>query len=218
MKKTIQFLLVIGMLMVCPVGNVNAQSKAMNKALQKEYKSRKKELEKGKWEIFGSSRSIDVTLLKHYEQLNENENLIVVPGIVDNFSLKSIGRERALMNAQTAYANKCKAVISGRAINEMTSSTDDIEAEVEKFSAIYEKAVMKEMQNELTESYAIIRQTGKSDSGKPVYEMQIYFLVDNTAAKQVRLTAMQECLRESVALQKYKKELEKLASEDVTVD
>ena len=122
------------------------------------------------------------------------------------------------MNAQTAYANKCKAVISGRAINEMTSSTDDIEAEVEKFSAIYEKAVMKEMQNEMTESYAIIRQTGKSDSGKPVYEMQIYFLVDNTAAKQVRLKAVRECLGESVELQKYKKELEKLANEDVTVD
>ena len=70
MKKTIQFLLVIGMLFACPV--VNAQSRAMNKALKKEYKLKKKEFEKGKWVIYGTSRSIDVALLKHYEKLNEN--------------------------------------------------------------------------------------------------------------------------------------------------
>ena len=41
MKKTIQFLLIIGMLFACPV--VNAQNKALEKARKKEYKLKMKE-------------------------------------------------------------------------------------------------------------------------------------------------------------------------------
>lgn len=214
MKKTMQFLLVIGMLMACPV--MNAQNKALDKALKKEYKAKKKELEKGGWEIFGSSRSIDVTLLKHYEQLNENENLIIITGLSGAFNQKSLGRDKAAVNAQTAYARQASSVISGRFISEAGSASNDVESEFEKFSQLYEGAVMKEIKNEMIESYSVIRQIETTATGKPVYEMQSYYIVDNAAAKQARLKALRECLRETEKLQKYSNLLEKLVSEDIT--
>ena len=216
MKKTIQFLLVIGMLMACPV--VNAQTKALNKALKKEYKAKKKELEKGGWEIFGSSRSIDVTLQKFYEQLNEDENLTVITGLAGAFSQKTIGREKAAVNAQTAYARQASTVISGRFISEIGSVSDDVEAEFEKFNSIYEGAVMKEIKNELTEGFSVIRQVEKTSSGKPVYEMQTYYIVDNTAARQARLRAFKSSIGESEVLKKYVEKLEELIKEDIIVE
>ena len=216
MKKTIQLLMVIGMLMACPV--MNAQNKALDKALKKEYKAKKKELEKGGWEIFGSSRSIDVTLLKHYEQLNENENLIIITGLASAFNQKSLGRDKAAQSAQTAYARQASSVISGRFISEAGSASNDVEGEFEKFSQLYEGAVMKEIKNEMTESYSVIRQVGTTANGKPVYEMQTYFIVDNAAAKQARLRALRECLHESKELQQYAEKLESYANEDVTIE
>lgn len=216
MKKTIQFLLVIGMLMACPV--VNAQTKALNKALKKEYKAKKKELEKGGWEIFGSSRSLDVTLLNFYQQLNEDENLIVITGFAGAFSQKSIGREKAAMDAQIAYASQASSVISGRSIRETASISDDVEVEFEKFNSVYEKAVMKEIKNELTEGFSVIRQVEKTSSGKPVYEMQTYYVVDNAAARQARLRAFKSSIGESEVLKKYVEKLEVLIKEDVIVE
>ena len=66
MRKIVMFLLAF--CLVAPV--VDAQNKALEKELKKEYKDRKKELKKGGWEIFGTSRSADVTLLKHFDKLN----------------------------------------------------------------------------------------------------------------------------------------------------
>ena len=219
MKKVFQLLLVVGMLMSCPV--VNAQTKALNKALKKEYKAKKKELEKGGWEIFGSSRSIDVTLMNFYQQLNEDENLIVVTGFADAFSQKSIGHEKAAMEAQKTYASQASSVISGRSIQETASMSDDVEAEFKKFNSIYEKAVMKEIKNELTEAYSVIRQVDKTSSGKPVYEMQTYYIVDNTAARQARLRALNSSIGDSEVnsevLKKYVEKLEVLIKEDIVV-
>ena len=61
MKKVIYLLLAL--CLMAPVATVEAQnSKALEKALKKEFKEKKKELKKGKWQIFGSSRSLDVVL------------------------------------------------------------------------------------------------------------------------------------------------------------
>ncbi|MBR4871296.1 MAG: hypothetical protein IKU96_03915 [Alistipes sp.] len=216
MKKTIQFLLVIGMLMSYQI--INAQSKVLSKAIQKEYKAKKKELEKGGWEVFGSSRSVDVTILKFYEQLNENENLSVVTGLAGAFSQKSIGRAKASVDAQTTYARQATAVISGRFINEIGSVSDDVEAEVEKFNSIYEGAVMKEIKNELIEQFSIIRQVETTSQGKPVYEMQTYYFVDNTAARQARVRAFKSSIGASETLKKHADKLEEIIKEDVVVE
>lgn len=216
MKKAIQLLMVIGMLMASPV--VSAQTKALSKAIKKEYKAKKKELEKGGWEVYGSPRSVDVTLMKFYEKLNENENLTVITGIAGAFNQKSLGRDKAIVNAQQVYARSAATIISGRFISETGSMSDDVEAEFEKFNSTYQGAVMKEIKHELSECFSVIRQVETTANGKPVYEMQTYFIVDNVAAKRVRLNALRECLRESKEFQQYADKLEAYADEEVPVE
>lgn len=47
----------------------NAQNKALEKALKKEYKTKMKEYKKEGWKVFGTSRSLEVALLTHYDKL-----------------------------------------------------------------------------------------------------------------------------------------------------
>lgn len=65
MKKIL--ILLLSMVLTVPVAN--AQNKVLQKAIKKEYKTKMKEYKKEGWELFASSRSLDVALLKHYDKL-----------------------------------------------------------------------------------------------------------------------------------------------------
>ena len=202
MKKTIQLLLVIGMLFSCPV--VNAQSRAMNKALKKEYKLKKKEFSKGGWQIYGTSRSIDVALLKHYEKLNENENAYEIVGVATAFKSKNIGKQVALNNACNLYARQAGSHVKGRVVSDMANNADDVSAEFDHFYAAYETLVEKEIRGEMVESFSIIREAGKEKkSGADIYEMQTYYVIDEDAATAARIRAFENAMRESEAAQKH---------------
>lgn len=204
MKKTIQFLLVIGMLFACPV--VNAQNKAMNKALAKEFKMKKKELAKGGWAVFGTSRSLDVALLKHYEKLNENENVYEIVGVATAFNSKNIGKQVAINNACNTYARQAGSHVKGRIVSDMANNAEDVSAEFDHFYAAYESMVEKEIKGEMFESFSIIRENGvDKKTGKPVFEMQTFFLVDENAASAARVRAFENAMRESAAAQKHAK-------------
>ena len=204
MKKTIQFLLVIGMLFACPV--VNAQNKAMNKALKKEYKLKKKEFEKEKWVIYGTSRSLDVALLKHYEKLNENENAHEIVGVATAFKSKNIGKQVATNNACNIYARQAGSHVKGRIVSDMANNADDVSAEFDHFYAAYESLVEKEIKGEMKESFSVIRETGKEKAtGAPIYEMQVFYVVDEDAATAARIRAFENAMRESAAAQKHAK-------------
>ena len=216
MKKTIQFLLVIGMLFACPV--VNAQSRAMNKALKKEYKLKKKEFSKGGWQIYGTSRSIDVALLKHYEKLNENENAYEIVGVATAFKSKNIGKQVALNNACNLYARQAGSHVKGRVVSDMANNADDVSAEFDHFYAAYETLVEKEIRGEMVESFSIIRETGKEKkSGAAIYEMQTYYVIDEDAASAARIRAFEQAMRESEAAQKHAEMVSKFINEGFEV-
>ena len=202
MKKTIQFLLVIGLLFACPV--VNAQNKAMNKALKKEYKLKKKEFEQGSWVIYGTSRSLDVALLKHYEKLNENENAHEIVGVATAFKSKNIGKQVALNNACNLYARQAGSHVKGRIVSDMANNANDVSAEFDHFYAAYESLVEKEIKGEMKESFSVIRETAKEKkTGAPIYEMQTFYVIDEDAASEARIRAFENAMRESAAAQKH---------------
>ena len=216
MKKTIQFLLVIGMLFACPV--VNAQNRAMNKALNKEYKLKKKEFSKGGWTIYGSSRSIDVALLKHYEKLNENENSFEIVGIATAFKSKNIGKQVALNNACNLYARQAGSHVKGRIVSDMANNADDVSAEFDHFYAAYETLVEKEIKGEMKESFSVIHETGtEKKSGAPIYEMQSFYVIDEEAASAARIRAFEQAMRESEAAQKHAEMVSKFINEGFEV-
>lgn len=216
MKKTIQFLLAIGMLFACPV--MNAQNRAMKKALKKEYKLKKKEFKKGDWAIYGTSRSLDVALLKHYETLNENENAYEVVGIATAFKSKNIGKQVATNNACNLYARQAGSHVKGRIVSDMANNAIDLSAEFDHFYAAYESLVEKEIKGEMKESFTVIRETGKDKaSGAPIYEMQTFFVIDEDAATEARIRAFENAMRESEAAQKHAEMVSKFIREGFEV-
>ena len=107
-------------------------SKAMQKALQKEYKTKMKEFKKEGWKLFGSSRSLDVALLSHYEKLGrEGEENYEIVGTSSQFKSKNVGHQRALNNAATIYAQQAGRKVKGRIVSDLAGNDDDDKAEID---------------------------------------------------------------------------------------
>lgn len=208
MKRIILALMVLAF--ICPTISL-AQSDALNKALKKEYKTKMKELKNGGWEIFGSSRSMEVALLNHYNKLNKGDGQIYeIVGIASAFKSKNIGRQMAINNACTIYASQAGSLVKGRVVSDMGADVDNLTVEFDHFYAAYERAVEKEIRGEMKESFSIIRQN-KDNS----YEMQTFFLYDEDAALNARIKAFENAAKESVAAQKYADIISKYINERV---
>lgn len=186
-----------------------AQNKNLLKAQKKEYKTKMKEYKKEGWKIFGTSRSLEVALLTHYDKLNTlGENGYEVVGIAPKFKSKNVGHQEAINNACVNYARKAGSYIKGRIINDMASNGDDTSAEFDKFYAAYESLVGKEIKGELHESYSVIRELGNNE-----YELQTYFIVNEDAATKARIRAYENALKESEAAQKYAEKVSEFIKE-----
>ena len=123
---------------------VNTQNKALQKAQEKEYKNIMKEYKKGNWELFGSSRTLEVDLLKHYDQLNTlGENAFEQVGVASRLRSKSLGHRQAINDACISYAQRAGSTLNGRIISDMAGNGDDTSGEFDHFYAAYERAVEK---------------------------------------------------------------------------
>lgn len=192
-------MLILAVILMVPA--VEAENKQLQKALKKEYKAKMKEYKKEKWKLFGSSRTLEVALLQHYDQLNNlGEDAREVVGIASRFKSKNVGHQQAINNACITYAQQAGSHLKGRVVSDIAANGDDTSAEFDHFYAAYERLVEKEIKGEMTESYSIIRcidpKTGE-------YEMQTYFIVNESAATRARIRAMENALKESEAAQRY---------------
>ena len=197
MKKII--MLILAVILMVPA--VEAENKQLQKALKKEYKAKMKEYKKGKWELFGSSRTLEVALLQHYDKLNSlGEDAQEVVGIASRFKSKNVGHQQAINKACITYAQQAGSHLKGRVVSDIAANGDDTSAEFDHFYAAYERLLEKEIKGEMSESYSIIRcidpKTGE-------YEMQTYFIVNESAATRARIRAMENALKESEAAQRY---------------
>ena len=168
-----------------------------------------KEYKKDGWKIFGSSRSLEVALLSHYDKLAQGgENVYEVVGIASAFKSKNVGKQIATNNACNLYASPAGSQVKGRVISDMGANADDVAAEFDHFYAAYERLVEKEIRGELNESYSIIRQNRDGS-----YEMQTYFIVNEDAATKARIRAFENAAKESEAAQKYADKVSKFVRE-----
>lgn len=196
MKKIIMFLMAFCMVFPC----ANAQnSKAMQKALKKEYKLKMKEFKKGGWTLYGSTRSLDVALLSHYEKLaKEGDNAYELMGACSQFKSKNVGHQTCINNAANTYALQAARTLKGRIVSDMAGNADDAAAEFDHFYAAYESLVQKEINGELQESFTVIRENKDG-----TFEMQAFFIVSESAATRARIRAYENAAKESEAAQKY---------------
>ena len=195
MKKIIIIIMAIAMAMP----SVYAQNKALEKARQKEYKTKMKEYKQEGWKIFGTSRSLDVALLTHYDKLNNlGENGYEIVGVCTRYKSDNVGHQAAINNACNTYARQAGSTLKGRILSDMFGDADQPEAEFDKFYAAYETSVEKEIKGELRESYCVYRPLGNGEK-----TMQAFFIVDENAAMRARLRALENASKESEAAQRY---------------
>ncbi len=195
MKKIILFIMAI--CLIAPVAD--AQNKQLGKRQKQEYKTKMKEYNKEGWKLFGSSRSLDVALLTHYDKLNNlGEDGREVLGIASRFKSKNVGKQMAINNACLTYAQSAGSHVKGRVVSDMAGDGVEADAEFDHFYAAYERLVEKEIKGEMSESYSIIR-----DNGDGTFEMQVYFIVSESAATKARIRALENAAKESAAAQKY---------------
>ena len=91
MKKL--FVILMAALFVLPMSSVSTQLEAKNpfakeleKQRKKQYKTKIKEYQKEGWKIFGSTNSVDVALLEHYNELFEKgDKVYELAGIASKF-------------------------------------------------------------------------------------------------------------------------------------
>lgn len=195
MKRII--LLLMAVCLMTPV--VNAQNKTLEKARKKEYKTKMKEYKNENWKLFGSSRSVDVALLTHYDKLNSlGDDGREVMGTASKFKSKNVGHQMAINNACITYAQQAGSHVKGRIVSDMAGDGVEADKEFDNFYAAYERLVEKEIKGEMQESYSIIRENGDG-----TYEMQTYFIVSENAATKARIRALENAAKESAAAQKY---------------
>ncbi len=205
MKK----LLVILLAMVLAVPAANAQNKVLEKALKKENKSKMKEYKKEGWTLFGTSRSLDVALLKHYEKLEElGEEGMEIVGICPKYKSDNVGSQEAINNACIEYARSAGSHVKGRVVSDLATNGVDTSEEFDKFYAAYESLVEKEIKNEMKLSYAICKDLGNGEK-----TMQMYFIVNEEAATNARIRAYEAAARESAAAQKYAEQVSSFIKE-----
>ena len=142
MKKFLVFILAI--LFAMPV-MVQAQNKELEKQLKKEYKQKLKQLKKEGWQIYGTSRSLEVSLLLHYQKLNDDGSQELL-GTASNCVSMNVCRQMALQNACAYYASLAGSKLKGRIVSDLAANASgDLSAEFDKFYAAYERLVEKEI-------------------------------------------------------------------------
>lgn len=201
MKKFFS-ILVAGLLIAAPM-SMNAESayqKQLQKRIKKEYKQKVKTLTKDGWSVFGSSHSIDVALLTHYDKLT-GENAEELAGFAVS-TQKNIGSAKLLQDAIEKYASMQGTNIKGRTVTEHGSelSEEDI-IEIDHFLQGFDAKVQTAIKGEVKPSFMIYRPS-KTANGKPCYEFEGYFIVNTAAAHKARMEAMQAMMNEQVAMRK----------------
>lgn len=202
------FVMLMAVTMFLPA--MNAQNKQIEKAVKKEVKQKLKELKKGGYEIFGSSRTLETALNKHYTTLEtEGEKVLEVVGFSTAKS-HNLAAAAAMNSAANRYATASSTQIKGRMLSDMASDVANHEAEFDKFYAAYEGKVEQEIRGELRPSFSV-----KKDNPDGTISVQSFFIVNEDAASRARIKAFKNSQAESKAAQEYAQRVSDFVNERV---
>lgn len=184
----------------------------LKKAREKQFKEKKKEYKRDGWKLVGTSRSIDVALLEYYEKLNSGENQELV-GEVSSCKSINVCKQVATNNALVAYANLAGSIVRGRVGSDAGVNQTDGSGEFDHFYAAYERLVQAEVKNGVVkEGYAIIRKNGDSN------EYKMFFIVNEDAASQARLRALERAAKETALAQENAQKISEFVREGFSVE
>jgi hypothetical protein len=115
-----------------------------------------KQFKKEKWQVFGTTRTLDVALLSHYDKLNNmGEDGNEIMGVATKVKSKNIGHQMAINNACLTYAQQAGSHLKGRVVSDIMGNATDTDGEFDKMYSAYERLVEKEIRGELKESFTL---------------------------------------------------------------
>lgn len=210
LKTVVLSIMATGLLLTVVPQTTYAQSKELQKQLDKEYKSTLKRFKKEGWKLSGSSRSIEVVLLTHYEKLNNPNNQEIV-GQVSQCQSINICSQFALNNAQVKYAKMASAKMSGD-VTTLQRGDAIKKEEIDKFMGAYETAVAADVSGALSLSFSVVKD---NQDGSKSYDS--YFIIDGDKAEAARMQALEQSLKETQITAKDMDEIRKIAKSSVEV-
>lgn len=223
MKTINVIVLAVGLMAAASCGILKSNKASSKKVMtleearEQEYLARKEQLKEGGWQVYASSRSLEVLLLTHYDKLNtKGDDVTEVVGTWENITDLGQGLDATDVAASQRYAAMSGAFIRGRQTQDGASmgSGEDFS----HFYGAYERLLQKEIKGELQRSYTIYRQTGVSKSGKPLYQMESYYIVDQERASKARIQAYQLALKETEIAQETAVKIANFVAEGFQVE
>ena len=168
------------------------------KEVNRMYNAKIAEYRQDGWKLSGSSKTIEVALLEHYEKLydtqTENRELV---GEVSQCQSINVCRQMATNNALTHYASQAGSFVRGRIASDVNADATRLQAEFDKMYAAYERLVAAEIKGELTDSYAIVKEENK------VRQYKLFFIVNEEKAAAARVRAIERAAKETEVAQQY---------------
>ena len=203
MKKLI--ICIVAALAAFPVACYAQKTTAeLQKEHKKEIKAKKKEYETGGWQLFGTSRTIDVALAKFYEKLdnmgNDGQEII---GVAARCQSKNVAHQMAFTSAINQVAQMNNGILQATLESRLASDSKDVANEVDNFMAAYGRKVQATIAGELEEAYSITREIEPG-----VYEMHSFYVYNKRAASESRIRAVKSTALENAATKKFAEELE----------
>jgi hypothetical protein len=218
--KKINFLkfatvIAIFILVTVPQSARAQMSKKQEKQLSKEYGKQCKKVmntyNKEGWKLSGSSRSLEVALLEHYQKTADPKNVEFV-GEVSQCKSINVCKQFALTNAQNRYVLLASGHVKGRIESLLRADANMPEIEIDKFIAAYENQVKAEVGGALTESYSIVKDNGDTK------EYKTFFILNEEKASQIRARALERSLKETKITIKEAEEISKFVNEGFNLE
>ena len=182
MKRII--IITIAVLMAMPVFAQGAQ-----------YRKKLREIKKEGWELYGSSKTMKEVLRTHYEALDQ-EGVFEVFGSATGIKSESIGQQMAWNNASINYVQQAGSFLRGRIATD-NHTGGGYDGEFNNFYSAYETLLQKEIRGELRPSYTLVRHNADGTC-----QVMSYFIVNEEAAMNARIKAMELAASESEAAQR----------------
>jgi len=181
--------------------DVFAQSKLekqQSKAKAKSASKLIKQLKKNGWQLDTNTLTLDEAILNHKVALEKDENNYEIIGRVSGAYKRQNAHIEANHNAAITYAQLAKkSVLRGVEESEVGNLGDE---ELSNFVGKYERLVAGSMEKELKESFAIYKEDANGNK-----EYNVYYIVNEEKAAQIRLRAMQAAIEESKLSEEYAK-------------
>jgi hypothetical protein len=203
-------LMVMAAVMTLTATNAQTLTKQQEKAVKKEVNAKLKDYKKRGYEIFGSSRTLEVALTKHYTALYAGGDDVVEVVGFSTAKSANLAAASAQNSAANRYATTASQQVKGRVLSDMASDVANQETEFDKFYATFEGKVQQEIRGALKPSFSV-----KKNDPDGRISVEAYYLVYDKAATSARLKALEAAVKESEAAQKYAQRISDFVNERV---